>query len=232
MKNERHSHNFQDLTGLKFGELTVVEFSHIDNRMQSRWLCKCDCGAWAVVTASKLKSGHTKTCGHANVVSAKRKEGYFPARDHPRLYGVWCAMKSRCYNPNSNSYSVYGARGIQVCDEWMLFANFCEWALANGYDCNAPTGKCTLDRINVNGDYEPSNCRWADSTEQANNKTNNRYATINGETDTMANWIRKFGLKRGTVMQRLHRGDSPEEALRPIPTSYAQAWDRRKNEGK
>lgn len=228
MENKKHPHNFQDLTGLKFGELSVVDFSHTDCRGTSHWLCKCDCGAWAVVTTNHLKSGHTKTCGHANITLPNHKDGYYPARDNTRLYAVWLGMKSRCYNPNSNSYSRYGGRGIQVCEEWMMFANFCEWALENGYDKSAPFGKCTLDRIDVNGNYEPSNCRFVDFSTQANNRSSNRYATINGETDTIANWARRLGLRQKTVTQRMHRGCSPEEALKPIPKSYVKAWERRK----
>lgn len=112
----------------------------------------------------------------------------------------------------------------------MSFASFCEWALANGYDEKAKTGKCTLDRIDVDCNYSPSNCRFVDAQAQMNNKTNNRYATINGETDTIANWIRRLKLKRGTVMQRLSRGYTPEEALRPVPKTYADLWERRRQE--
>ena len=222
--------NVEDLTGQRFGELTVISFSHIDYRHHARWLCLCSCGCGTVVETSHLKSGHTTTCGHANITLVKRKEGYFPARDHPRLYAVWCTMKARCSNANSTSYKDYGGRGICVCEEWMSFASFCEWALANGYDEKAETGKCTLDRIDVDGNYSPNNCRFVDAQTQMNNKTNNRYATINGETDTMANWIRRLGLKRGTVMQRLSRGYTPEEALRPVPKTYADLWERRRQE--
>ncbi len=218
----------EDLTGQQFGDLTVVRFSHINYRHEPLWLCKCSCGCGSVVREAHLKSGHTKTCGHANITLAKRKDGYFPARDHPRLYGVWCAMKSRCYTPSATSYPIYGGRGIEVCEEWKKFPPFCEWALANGYDETAPIGVCTLDRIDVNGNYEPHNCRWVNSETQANNKTNNRYATINGEIDTIANWSRRLGLKRETVTARMHRGQSPEEALSPIPESYATRWERRR----
>jgi len=220
----------EDLTGKQFGELTVISFSHMDYRHCAKWLCLCSCGCGTVVDASHLRSGHTTTCGHANITLVKHKDGYYPARDHPRLYGVWSAMKARCNNAKSASYKDYGGRGIRVCDEWMSFTPFCEWALTHGYNENAKIGGCTLDRIDVDGDYSPTNCRFVDAQTQMNNKTNNRYATINGKTDTMANWIRRLGLKRGTVMQRLSRGYTPEEALRPVPKSYADLWERRRRE--
>ena len=209
--------NVQNLIGKRFGELTVIEFSHIGYNHVSYWLCQCDCGFQTVTTTSKLKSGHTKTCGHANITNIKRKPGYYPARDNPRLYIVWRGMKDRCNNPKHSSYSVYGGKGVSICDEWKVFGNFCEWALANGYDENAPTGECTIDRIDVNRNYEPSNCRWVNKKVQANNKSNNRLATIEGKTDTITNWARTLGLKQGTVAMRLMRGDTPERALRPVP---------------
>ena len=220
-----------DLVGQQFGELTVVSFSHMDYRHEANWLCKCSCGCGTVVSTGKLKSGHTRTCGHANITLVKHKEGYFPARDHPRLYGVWQGMKSRCYNKNNGSFPNYGGRGISVCDEWRSFGVFCEWALSNGYDETAKFGECTLDRIDVNGDYCPSNCRFVDAETQMNNKANNRVITLNGETDTLANWAKRLGLKYGTVMQRLARGHTVEEALCPVPNAYCELWERRKIHG-
>ena len=162
----------------------------------------------------------------------RQKGTHHPKKEHLRLYSVWSTMKARCQNPNSTSYQIYGGRGIKVCDDWMQFDSFCEWAFENGYDENAPSGKCTLDRIDVDGNYEPLNCRWVDRTAQSNNRTSNRYVAVSGETDTLANWSRRLGLKYGTVRQRIHRGYSPERALRPVPTSYAEMWERRKRGAK
>lgn len=122
-------------------------------------------------------------------------------------------MKKRCNNPNNLDYYLYGARGIKVCDEWQKFESFCEWALANGYDGTAEYGKCTIDRIDSNGNYCPENCRWVDSKVQNRNKSNNRYLTLNGETKLATDWSKELGIPLSTISTRLKRGWSEEKAL-------------------
>ena len=120
-------------------------------------------------------------------------------------------MKSRCYNPKNVVYEIYGKRGITVCDEWKnSFICFKDWALTNGYK-----SKLTIDRIDYNGNYTPFNCRWATPKEQANNKRNNRYLTLNGITHTAMEWIDILSLKASTVYSRLERGLPIEIVLNP-----------------
>lgn len=153
-----------NITGQKFGRLTVIECVGVNKHNQSRWKCRCDCGNEVIVTGIHLKNGHTVSCGkHATYI----KHGL----RNTRLYKVWLTMKSRCNNPNMRCYKHYGGRGISVCGEWENdFLSFHEWAMENGYDENAPFGICTLDRIDVNGNYEPSNCRWVDMKVQRSNQ--------------------------------------------------------------
>lgn len=163
------SGTYRDLTGERFHRLTVLSRTR-NHGSRACWICRCDCGKTVIAETADLKSGNTKSCGcfHREQLaerSVKHKES------NSRLYGVWLTMKKRCYNPSSTSYKYYGGRGIKVCDEWETdYFSFRNWAIANGYDKNAPRGKCTLDRINVNGNYEPDNCRWVSMKEQSANK--------------------------------------------------------------
>jgi len=128
-----------------------------------------------------------------------------------RLYKTWENMKIRCNNPNAHNYHNYGGRGIKVCPEWFEFIPFMKWAMANGYADNL-----TLDRMDVNGDYEPSNCRWTTVKEQQNNMRNTVYITINEITDTLSNWSEKSGLDRKTIYGRYkYLGWTGEKLLKP-----------------
>ena len=167
----------EDLVGMRFGALTVI--GRAENRLFRKndgktgvriyWICKCDCGNEKEVRAGHLKSGKIISCGCIGQIHSTEAKIKHNQR-HTRLYGVWCNMKNRCYNKNVRSYKDYGKRGIKVCDEWIHdFGAFSEWAFANGYDPEAEYGKCTIDRIDVDGDYCPENCRGVDLKIQANN---------------------------------------------------------------
>ena len=127
---------------------------------------------------------------------------------------------SRCEKPYSEAYKYYGSRGIKVCEEWSGehgYENFRKWAFENGYDPDAPKGKCTIDRIDVNGDYEPSNCRWVDLKVQANNKRNNHRITINGETHTISEWADIVGIDQRTISTRIWEGwDDVKSVTQPL----------------
>lgn len=172
-----------DLTGQRFGRLTVIERAENNKRGNTMWLCKCDCGNTTIVQGTLLKSHASQSCGclHQEILRQGRESSYRAERARAsrtthgksnfRLYAVWSSMIQRCYNPKSGRYKHYGARGITVCDEWRNdFSAFYNWAMANGYDENAPYGQCTLDRIDVNGNYRPENCRWVDMKTQRQNQ--------------------------------------------------------------
>lgn len=178
-----------DITGERYGKLVAIKYSHTNKAKKAVWECKCDCGNVHYVTAKDLRSGNTKSCGCTKVERARLLK-YKDGRHSERLYQVWATMIKRCYNKNCNVYRFYGARGIIVCEEWKEYSNFKAWAYSNGYDENAPKGKCTIDRIDSNGNYEPSNCRWVGMDIQRKNKRqginpfrnpiNGRYASKGG----------------------------------------------------
>ena len=203
----------EDLTGQKFGKLTVIK--RVENHVQPcgkqyvQWLCKCDCGNETVVRSANLKGGRTQSCGclikETNSTHGLKKT---------RLYVVWKDIKARCFNPNANNFKDYGAKGVFMCDEWRNdFKVFYDWAMENGYNPNAKRGECTIDRINNNKGYSPDNCRWTDNLTQQNNKKNNRFLTYNGETHTIAEWSRILNIKTYVLYARLYSGWSVERTL-------------------
>lgn len=208
---------FIDLTGQRFGRLTVLKFDRQDSFRQYMWICKCDCGNVTSVRGYSLRSGNTQSCGCIQKeTNIKLRQTHGQA--HTRLYNIWQSMKQRCSLPSTSCYKYYGGRGIKVCEEWQKFEPFYHWAISNGYADNL-----TIDRINVNGNYEPSNCRWITIKEQASNTRRNHHITFNGETKTVKEWADKLGINHSTLLERLKRWDSVEEAL-TIPKGGKQKW--------
>lgn len=197
-----------DLTGKKFGRLTVVSRAENSKSGKSRWLCVCECGNECIVHGDSLKNGNTKSCG-----CIRREANHDRATTHGMsntpLFAVWCAMVSRCKNPNNKSYKHYGARGINVCGEWLDSSKFIEWAIKNGY-----ADGLTIERIDVNKGYEPSNCKWITRKEQARNKTNNVMIEIDGTSKCLPEWCEEYGMNYYTVYQRIKKlGWEPKKAL-------------------
>ena len=149
----------QDLINRRFGRLTVIH--QVPFVKDKRWLCRCDCGNLTSVLGYNLLNGNTKSCG------CLRKDGMtIHGLSYSRLYKIWKGMKRRCYDSKRKEYCWYGEKGIRICPEWLVDPSvFYEWALANGYQPNL-----TIDRINSDGDYEPSNCRWATAAVQRSNQ--------------------------------------------------------------
>ena len=128
---------------------------------------------------------------------------------HYRLYHIWFDMKRRCYQKQNKRWEKYGGRGIEVCPEWLNnFQAFFDWSMSNGYADNL-----TIDRINMDGDYSPDNCRWADIIQQANNRSNNHYITYHGVTKTMMEWSKDMKLNYSTLRRRIRAGWDVEDAL-------------------
>ncbi len=158
----------EDLTGRKYGKLTVIKVDHVSAGGNKQYLCKCDCGNTNVADGGNLKRGLVKSCGCTRLryIPKRITHGY----SSTRLYHVWSGMKSRCFNKKNERYEDYDGRGITICPEWLYFENFRDWAYANGYDENAEWGECTIERKDVNGNYEPSNCEWITIQQQQLNK--------------------------------------------------------------
>lgn len=196
-----------DLTGKKFGRLTVIE--RTENKGKSTmWLCKCDCGNERIVSRNNLSTGHSMSCGCLKKETITKIKTTHGKRD-TRLYHIWSSMKGRCITTSNHKYKNYGGRGITICEEWLNdFQAFYDWAMANGY-----SDDLSIDRIDVNGNYEPSNCRWTDAKTQMNNMTTNRLITYNGKTQTVSQWADETGINRGTLITRFNLGWEEERAL-------------------
>lgn len=185
MNRDKHS-RFIDETGKKYGRLTVLEYQGRNKSRSAEWLCLCECGNTVIIRGSALRSGKTKSCGCLQREVAKETISKYNSSDkyvspyiynvkhgmtHDHLYKVWLNMKRRCFDENHDNYKYYGGRGIKVCKEWTNdFITFMNWACANGYN-----ESLTIDRIDVNGDYCPNNCRWIPFCEQICNRRNTVY---------------------------------------------------------
>ena len=193
-----HSVNFLDITGEKYGKLKVISYAGKTKSGNSKWLCFCDCGNPKVVEASKLMSGHTKSCG----CSKFAREGL----SRTRLYRVWKCMIARCDNYENDNYYWYGLKGISVCESWRDFKAFYDWSLANGYQEDL-----TIDRIDSNGDYCPENCRWVSQKEQCNNVSSNHIIIFKNKRYSMAKFADLLGYNYWTVSNRIKLGWTPDE---------------------
>lgn len=196
LRKKAKGRNYEDLTGKHFNHLTVIrELKPEERKARSyNWLCRCDCGKEFQSTANKIKTGTQISCGCLRAEKLKNASTKYKY-SNKRLYSVYKAMLSRCINSADPKYKEYGARGITVCSEWQGengYDVFAEWAFQNGYDPNAERLQCTLDRKNVNGNYEPSNCRWISNDRQQNNRRDCHYIEYMGKTQSLADWAREL----------------------------------------
>lgn len=198
-----------DMMGKRFGKLLVVEQAESSSSGQARWVCKCDCGNTTITLGHSLRSGRTLSCGctrNEKIANLRKTHG----ESNTRLFKIWMCIKHRCNRKTASDYNLYGGRGISICDEWLNdYAAFRDWSIANGYSDNL-----SLDRIDPNGNYEPSNCRWADAYTQAENRRNAHIVEYHGETGALDPMCRKLNINSKTVRTRMsHFGISFQEAV-------------------
>ena len=200
----------QEMIGKKFGKLTVVsEMDEKGRQGNTLYSCMCDCGKVKQALGVELRRGGIKSCGACNR-DAIRERGVVLYKD--RIYRIWDAMKQRCYNPNNLAYHNYGGRGVGICSEWRHnYLAFLRWSNSNGY-----AEKLEIDRIDNDGDYEPSNCKWSTHTEQQRNRRDNLYITINGVTKCLQEWSIDSGINHGTLQRRYSVGWRGEKLLSPV----------------
>ena len=192
----------KNLVGMKFGRLVVLE--RADNKIKKNgkslvmWRCLCKCGNIKVVSRDSLLSSRVQSCGCLRAEKTSERRFKHGLR-RTQLYNVWANIKTRCYNPKKDTYIYYGGKGITMCQEWLDdFKAFYNWSINNGYKKGL-----TIDRLNPNGNYEPSNCRWVTVSQQQNNKLNNHIIEYNGEVHTLAEWSKLLNLTYGALYRRI-----------------------------
>lgn len=188
-----------NLIGQRFGRLVVLEEAGYNSSKKIRWKCTCDCGNIHYATTTDLRRGDTKSCGCLKKeITSKRRRKH--GGSGTQLYNVWKKIRERCYNPNDVNYHRYGGRGIKLCDEWEDFSNFKTWSDSNGY-----TSTLTIDRINNDGNYEPSNCRWVDMTTQVRNRSITRKVVYKGENVTIKELSDRYNVNYYLLYDRIVR---------------------------
>ena len=201
---------FEDLTGKTFNRLTVIKRTEVEKK-EVYYLCKCTCGNEKIIRGKDLKYNKIKSCGCLNKEKTTERNTKHSLR-HTRIYRIWLLMKNRCLNSKYHLFKNYGRRGITICDEWKNdFVKFYNWSMANGYKDDL-----TIDRINVNGNYEPSNCRWATKLQQQRNTTRLRKITYKNETHCISEWAEILGLEYNTLYHRFRINNYSEDVLKRV----------------
>jgi hypothetical protein len=200
--------NTKNLIGEKFGELTVK--CRLQNEKgRSSWYCICSCGGFKIIDSKALVTGKTASCGCLRSTHGLSKS-------HP-LYQIWLNIRDRCNNPRNKRYRHYGGKGVQVCARWDDFTLFIA-------DMGPRPPHTSVDRVNNDGNYEPSNCRWATALEQAQHTSRSRLLTAAGRTMIMSDWARELGINPAVIVGRLQRGWTEENAC-TLPRQHR--WSRR-----
>ena len=193
----------KDITGKKFERLLVIEIAE-NKKGRIKWLCRCDCGNNIIVPGCQLKNGHTKSCGCYEKEQTKIRMTTH-GLSKTKTYGIWLSMRRRCTDPKNKNYHNYGGRGISYDPKWNTFEGF--------YEDMGESNGLTLDRIDVNGNYEKFNCRWVSYKVQNNNRRNNRLITYQDITLTLFQWAEKYNLNPKLLWERLNDNWSIERAL-------------------
>lgn len=195
--------------GEKYGRWTIFKEVPRRGRSSRHFICRCDCGTERIVSLSHLRMGKSKSCG------CFRRERTSEVRSthgmsRTRLFSIWNDMVRRCSDKSRKSYKDYGGRGISICDEWLDFKTFMEWALENGYQQNL-----TIERMDNDGDYCAGNCTWIPKERQSTNTRINRLITYDGKTQCIAVWARELNIAYTTIISRFNKGLGPKECLSP-----------------
>jgi hypothetical protein len=196
-----------DLTGKRFGRLTVLHLHEVSRSRGARWQCKCDCGNTALVYRKELRNGDTQSCGCLHKEQLQERNTIHGLCGTPE-HDVWLNMITRCTQPSAQNFRFYGGRGIKVCARWRN--DFRSFLADMG---PRPSPNHWIDRIDSDGDYSPENCRWSTRTEQFRNRRSNRLIEYANETKTMVEWAEAFGLNPMTLQWRLDHGWSVHDAL-------------------
>lgn len=213
---------YRDISGRRYGKLVVKEYHSTDKNRNALFLCDCDCGNTAIVAGTRLVSGHTQSCGCLQKETARTELKKFNQSDRhitdghlihgenkTPLHNVWVGMRKRCNNQSYEHYGRYGGRGIKVCAEWYSsYLAFKSWALANGY-----VEGLEIDRIDNDGNYEPSNCKWSTRTEQVRNRSNTRFIGINGIVKPLKQWCEETGTNYKVAHAKIQKGCDPAYAV-------------------
>ena len=203
--------------GERFGKLVIVEnLGKIKPEISNHryYKVKCDCGKVEISRDSLLRTGKKIEC---YLCSTKKRPQYKHGMTNTRLFAIWQGMKQRCNCKTCEAYKWYGGRGISICKDWEEFTMFYDWAIKNGYQDNL-----SLDRINVNGNYEPGNCRWATDKQQMNNMRTNKLITYNGETHTLSEWADKLGVEHYILENRLNKYNWSIEKMLTTPKLFTK----------
>lgn len=196
--------NRMDIGGQKYNRLTAIKFIKKDKHGGSIWECLCECGNTSYVRLGALRAGQVKQCSKCS-----NTDKISVPIMNKRIRNIYKGMKRRCYETNRAEYHRYGGRGISVCNEWLIYPDkFEEWSLLNGY-----SETLSIDRIDNNGNYEPSNCRWTDDKVQGNNRRDNRTIEHNGESLTVSQWAGKLNIDRTTIYNRIQNKESLDSVL-------------------
>ena len=214
-----------NLTNKRFGEWSVMSFVGRNKYRQPIWKCRCSCGTVREIPESNLTRKASTNCGCLKSKN-QRKRAYKHGKVNTPLYRSWANMLQRCNNPKNPRFKDYGGRGVAVCEEWKDFTNFAKWANQNGY-----IEGLTIERVDVDGDYSPENCKWVPLREQSLNKRTTLYVTFNNEKKSLKEWAERFNISYGSLKKRLYQGGEAK-VQEKLFTEYMQEYTRSYSGGK